>query len=1143
MPSTALTTRRSSSIARRVRAVALGLFVLWGMAPAFGQASAEPVLEAHLVPAEQREAIDAWRQALPPTSRTVWDERTGRLLLLAPLETHADLLRLLAEPTPQADSKPGPAAAPAAVRQAPPRAERDTGRLHHLTPDELHSRLETLARRPLPATWDADRTVLSFPAMLNQGVGVRFRIDARTGEVAIDGPVDAVRAWRDVVSAMEDSLAADSGSGEAQSTVRIVSTSDSQPAKVRGALRAIQAAAPAEPAPERGDTAERPDSPRTDGAILGPVRIEFVDGLDVIVLRGDQQDVDRVMAIIDQIETLSAETTPEVRVRRLQHIDSDSLARLLTGVYQQVLGPRVGDLSVTGLAKPNAVLLAGRQENVQLALGLIDQLDQPVEPTARFEAYPLKHASAEDVKALIDDYFSQQAASDGDEGASLLRSRAFVVADYRSNVVIVSAAPRDQAEVRSLVQQVDAARGEAVDEVRVFPLKNALAEELAEVIQQAIDPADSGGDEGASPRAAALRLGAGGGDPGQFESGVLTGVRVSPDTRANALVVTAPADSMELIAALVERLDRSPDAQAELKVFTVANGDAVELAAMLRSLFGTEDDEDEAGGYGSGSLSPLNVSVDERTNSILAAGSAEDLAVVEAILLRLDDAEVRQRQTTVFRLRNADAVQVAEVLQQWLENEREAEEDAELAISPREQIEREVVVVAEAATNSLIVSATPRYELELRSLVEQLDERPPMVMIQVLIAEVGLNDTDEFGVELGLQDSLLFDRSLLSDVQTISTTVNEQSPGGATITTQTDRIISSELTPGFDFNNQELGNNGSDAALATAGNVAAQALSSFSLGRVNDALDFGGFVFSASSSNLSMLLRALQETRRLEVLSRPQIMTLDRRTGTVQVGARVPRITSVNNNQFGQSNSIVYENVGIILEVTPRISPDGQVVMEVLAEKSEVGEEEDGIPINVSNNGDVIRAPQIETTTASTTISAASGQTVVLSGLLTKRTFDVHRRVPLLANVPLLGDLFRYDGVEEARSELLIILTPRVVRSEIDTEMIKQVESSRMSWVLSDVIDMHGPSGLRTRGDAWDEAEACFPTHVPAEAELTLPALGAAGEPDDSPEPLPQADAGVEPVSYSPTSSTDELGWSLPYGRGADADPQRLPQP
>lgn len=1057
------------------------------------QSNDEGILQAHGIPADRRDAVEAWRKTLPESTRTVWDERTGRLLLLGPLETHADLLRLVGVSTaPPAMASPN--LLPEEAAASSPRGARL--RLQRLTPTELHHRLEALAKRPLPATWDSERSRLSFPATLGTGQGVRFRIEAATGSVAINGPAAEVEAWRGVVAAMEESLAG-AATTQGGSSVRLVSTTDTPRERLKAALTAIKTAAPVA-------TGEGKQANGTGGAtevaedesVLGPVRIEFVDGLDVIVLRGDQEDVDRVMKIIDQIESLSAETTPEIKVRRLKHIDADSLARLLSSVYQQVLGPRVGDLSVTGLAKPNALLLVGRPENVQLAMGLVDQLDQPVEPTNRFEVYSLQHAAASDVKTLVDDYFEQQAETGQEEGASLLRSRAFVVADYRSNVVIVSAAPRDQVEVKALVKRIDAARGEAIDEVRIFRLKNAVAEDLAEVLQDAITPSDSGDNDNVSSRAAALRLGLGEGDPGTLESGVLTGVRVAPDTRANALVVTAPAGSMNLIAGLIERLDRSPDSAAELKVFAVANGDAEALAEMLRTIFGTEEDDNEAGGYGSGGLSPLNVTTDLRTNSIIAAGSAEDLAVVEAVLLRLDDAEVRSRQTNVFRLRNAEATVVAEVLNEWLDNERTAEDNAELGFSPRELIEREVVVVAEAATNSLIVSATPRYEAELRRLVEQLDERPPMVAIQVMIAEVALNDTDEFGVELGLQDSLLFDRSLLSDTQFITTTTNTQTPGGATVSTETQNIISSDLTPGFNFNNQPLGNNGSTAALARAGNVAGQALSSFALNRINSDLNFGGFVLSASSSNLNFLLRALQENRRLEVLSRPQITTLDGKPGRVQVGADVATINGSTQNQLGgQTNNIVYQSVGIILEVTPRITPDGQVVMQIQAEKTEVGPDQEGTVVSITPTGDVIRAPRIEGTRAQTTVSAASGQSIIMSGLLTKRTFDVHRRVPLLADIPLLGDLFRYDGVEESRTELLVILTPRIIRSELDAEMLKQVESSRMSWVLGDVIDLHGPAGLRTRGDAWEEAETCFPGCLPAETEVHQPSFSEATTP------------------------------------------------
>ena len=334
-------------------------------------------------------------------------------------------------------------------------------------------------------------------------------------------------------------------------------------------------------------------------------------------------------------------------------------------------------------------------------------------------------------------------------------------------------------------------------------------------------------------------------------------------------------------------------------------------------------------------------------------------------------------------------------------------------------------------------------------------------------------------------------------------------------------IVAATPQPGFNFNNVQFGvpNAASPQALATAGKVAAQALSSFSLGRFNSDLNFGGFVFSASSESVSILLRALQESRRLEVLSRPQIMALDNQQGFVTVGQSVPIIVDVNQNQFGQIRSAVqYRDVGIILTVRPRISPDGLVVMFVDANKSELGSELEGVPISISPNGQVVRQPIIDQTRATTTIAAYDGQTVVLSGLLSKNQFDVHRRVPLLADIPLLGDLFRYDAVAVQRSELLIILTPKVMRSRLDMDMLKQEESARMSWCLADVVDLQGNVGMRSRFDEWQdsETEAIYPDYVPQEGELYLPEGQAPPEPSLEMLP-PQANSAVQQQQHPTT--------------------------
>jgi hypothetical protein len=240
-------------------------------------------------------------------------------------------------------------------------------------------------------------------------------------------------------------------------------------------------------------------------------------------------------------------------------------------------------------------------------------------------------------------------------------------------------------------------------------------------------------------------------------------------------------------------------------------------------------------------------------------------------------------------------------------------------------------------------------------------------------------------------------------------------------------------------------------------------------------------------------------------------MTLDNQPAFVQVGQRVPYITESQLTNFGRVNQVTLMDVGLILGVTPRISPDGMVVMEIDAEKSLVGPVDEGIPIAISPDGETIKSPKIDITTAQTTVSAASGETIILGGLITKRTKNIHRRVPLLADIPLLGDLFRYDMVDLRRTELLIILTPQVILNPEDQERLKQVESARMSWCAADVNSLLGEGIYDETGfpDQHSQVPIIYPDQNPRGLlELSEPVLPA---PEAAPSDLP-ADQPVPPV-------------------------------
>jgi general secretion pathway protein D len=1099
------------------------------------------------------------------------DDRLGRIVIQAPPEIQAEIARRLASPPPSVTPQPdrrnpsAPAAQPVSVARGP---SVHSVQLRNTTSRQVEFGLvDTLGKRltPAPARGPGGQ---NYRLALPGGGALDVNIDYRANVVTVRGTGVAVDSCVRLIQAL------DSPPQPAGRTVRLVSLLTTSPASVRLVANAIGGGAATAPSGRLASTAVQPPEeeeqpeenaeappvgppgqapgaqppaagqPKVfsggEAGLIGPVQIETLPGLDVLIITGHQRDVERVMQIIQQVEKLSAETEPVILVRQLRHVNSEALATLITPLYEQVYQPRQGAVSITALVTPNALLLVGRKENVQTALKLIQQLDRPMGPEAEFQVFGLRHAAATTAQTAITQFFGEQPA----QGAQpTLAPRVVVVADYRSNSLIVRASPRDMLEVAKLIERIDTPTVPAVNELRVFNLYNSTAESVAQILEEAIRGQAA---PGAAPGAAAAQAGQEAKSvalqfvtidtKGQrrLRSGILTDVRITPNASANTLVVSGPADSMELIEAVIRQLDQTPVAEAQIKVFHIVNGDAPNLTTMLESLFAPsttgEPSLQIAAPEGQSSLVALRFVADARTNSIIASGTAYDLLIVDAILTRLDESVMRQRQTQVYRLKNVPADNVATAIITYLQQERNVmTQIAPEMMSPYEQVQREVVIVPEVVTNTLIVSATPRYFKEVEDILKQLDERPPMVMIQVLIAEVTLNNTDEFGVELGLQDSVLFDRSKLENLNTITTTTSSQQPNGATVSTQTQSIVSADNTPGFAFNNTPLGNSGADKALASARLLGTQGLSTFGLNRVNSDLGYGGLVLSASSDVVSILMRALKEQRRLEVLSRPQIMTLDNQPAQIMVGQRVPMVTSTTITTVGQNFAVTPQEVGLIVGVRPRISPDNVVVMIIDAVKAEVGPEAEGIPISISATGQVVRQPRINRTSAETTVLAADGQTIVLGGLITKSKTAISRRVPFMGDLPLVGALFRYDGNVEKKTELLIIMTPHVVRNPEDADRIKQVEAARMSWCLCDVLKLTGDAGLRGRSGEWPDSEThvVYPDLTPGAAETI---------------PVPDAAPGPQPT-IAPPGGGPFIPQSSPGPRGALPQPTPAPLP
>jgi len=470
-------------------------------------------------------------------------------------------------------------------------------------------------------------------------------------------------------------------------------------------------------------------------------------------------------------------------------------------------------------------------------------------------------------------------------------------------------------------------------------------------------------------------------------------------------------------------------------------------------------------------LVPVRFAVDSRTNSITATGSADMLAMVEAVLLTLDEPEMHNRRMMVYRLLNTPAATIATTLQTFLNNERQLRQQTVLT-GEMDVFSSEVIVQAETESNSLLVSTTPNRFEQLRRMIQVLDERPAMVQIGVLIGEVDLSNTKELGFELGLQDALLFNRGNLDSYQTIMETVYDPITG---YSTQRQTIIDEQRVPGFNFNDmtRSLGNSNS----GNANRIGSQGVTNFSLGRQNNEMGYGGFVFSASSETVSVLVRALEESRKLTVLNRPMINGLHNQPARISVGERVQMIQggSINDITGQQTNTVTEIPVGVILTITPRISLDDSVAMQISAEKSSLGPESEGTPI-LAQGGVTIRAPRIKEAAITTTIIAQSGQVAVLGGLIAQEESHTHRAVPLISKIPVVGQLFQYNNRYCTRKEIIFIFTPQVYRSEDEADTLKQLELMRMHWCTTHVAGMFNTDSIRTRVDNFTPSDTIIET-------------------------------------------------------------------
>ncbi len=458
---------------------------------------------------------------------------------------------------------------------------------------------------------------------------------------------------------------------------------------------------------------------------------------------------------------------------------------------------------------------------------------------------------------------------------------------------------------------------------------------------------------------------------------------ISAYTPSNTIAITAPATNVAKAMAFLDQVESS-NSTGSAATIGLQYGDSKTLAATLAKILKSRDEEYSKKGRPTVSL----VLADERTNSLLIYGDAEALNIARDTVGSLDIPTPKGKgDVHLISLSNAKAEDLALVINTLVERQRTAGSEDQ---KPDTVLSKDIKVVADKSTNSLVVTARPDEFEALSNIVAKLDVVRKQVFIEALIMEVSSEASFSFGINWAAAGDVGGDVSVI---------------GGVSL-------------------------NGSSVSLGS--NKMVSLPSGVSIGTIfKDAFTVGG-----TSYNLQSILNAVKGNSDVDVLATPQLLTLDNEEASVEVVDNIPytkESTTRNDNDF-TTQSMDYKDVGVKLKITPRISDDGSLRLEVEQEVSRVTQ-----GLVTLSNGDQIVAPTTRKRLVKTTILLQDSQTAVIGGLLDDQKTYNQSEVPGLGNIPLLGWLFKSRKKDSTQTNLFIFITPKVIRNAGDSaELTKE---------------------------------------------------------------------------------------------------------
>ena len=475
--------------------------------------------------------------------------------------------------------------------------------------------------------------------------------------------------------------------------------------------------------------------------------------------------------------------------------------------------------------------------------------------------------------------------------------------------------------------------------------------------------------------------------------------QVVANARSNTLVLVDYASNMPRLREIVAGLDEND----RTKVETVAlkNVPAREIEGILSDLLSDRDDNPN---------NRFEVSASTSSNSIVLKGDEATVTRALNVVRELDNSDPIRDSLRVIELKNANAEDIVPILERLGDTmaEQSAPGEASTPGSPNAHHQ---------PPKSLVISESPETLLAMERVDEALDRRRAQVFLEAIIVEI----SDKAARDLGVQ--FLVSGTGDSSVPFLSTNFSNDAPSllqlaGATI------------------NSDILGGTNPFVSGAVDSLIGLQGVGCGGAGQSGDTL-FGA------------IITALEEDEKSRVLSKPFNMTLDNGRSELLVGQQIPVATgetlgSDNSNPF---RTVTRQDVGIKLNVTPRITADDTIHLDIFQEVSSISP-----TLTAGANDFVTNLRTIETN-----VLADDGEIIVLGGLIEQRQDVISNKVPIAGDIPVVGNLFKSENTDNTRTNLMVFIRPTIFR---DREDSRQVTRRSYRHIRADEVDGERVSDL-----------------------------------------------------------------------------------